>query len=298
MAVAVQPTRPVLRYHGGKWRLATWIIAHLPSHRVYVEPFGGAGSVLLRKPRSFAEVYNDRDGDVVNVFRVLRDRDRAAELERLLRLTPWSRREFLDSYEPTPDPVERARRTDLRGFMAFGTTSRRPGLTGFRARAYRQSHTGQQDWVHYPEQIAAYVERLAGVCIEERPALEIIAQQDGPDTLYYCDPPYPVGTRSSIRCASELERAYAHDMTDDDHRELARALRACQGMVVLSGYPCALYDLELYPDWRRVARPALADGARARTEVLWISPAAATALERDRSYEASRQGALATFEAV
>ena len=84
------PTRPALRYHGGKWRLAPWIISHFPAHRTYVEPFGGGASVLMRKPRSYAEVYNDTNAEVVNVFRVLRDPDAAKELERRIRLTPFA----------------------------------------------------------------------------------------------------------------------------------------------------------------------------------------------------------------
>lgn len=270
--VAAAVTRPMMRYHGGKFRLAPWIIAHFPAHRVYVEPFGGAGSVLLRKPRSYAEVYNDLDGDVVNVFRVLRDADLATELARQLELTPWSRREFYDAYLPTDDQIERARRTLVRGFMGFGTTSRRPSRTGFRARAYRNSGTGMRDWASYPAAIGSFVARLQGVTIEEAPALKVIGQQDAPDTLFYVDPPYPVSTRSSIRCLADCERAYAHDMTDDDHRQLAQVLRACEGMVIVSGYPCDLYDRELYPDWRRVTCRALADGGRERTEALWLSP--------------------------
>lgn len=100
------PDRPVLRWHGGKWLLAPWIISHFPAHNVYVEPFGGAGSVLMRKERSYAEVWNDLDGDVVNLFRVLRTSD-ADRLVALCRLTPFSREGFEESYAETPDDIER-----------------------------------------------------------------------------------------------------------------------------------------------------------------------------------------------
>src|SRR5690606_6837914 len=96
--------RPIIRYHGGKWRIAPWIISHFPEHRVYVEPFGGGGSVLLRKPRSYAEVYNDLDGEIVNLFRVARDC--GDELIRSVELTPFARDEFMLAYEETEDPIE------------------------------------------------------------------------------------------------------------------------------------------------------------------------------------------------
>lgn len=261
------PSRPVLRYHGGKWRLAPWIIQHFPPHRVYVEPFGGAASVLMRKPRSYAEVYNDLDGEIVNLFRVLRS-DRADELVRLLRLTPVARAEFVLSYEPDDDPVEQARRTVVRSFMGFGSNAHKRA-TGFRSNSNRSYTTPAHDWRNYPDAMGAMIERLRGVTIECRDAREVIEQHDSPETLYYVDPPYPSGTR-------DRGPDYAHEMTDDDHRALAHVLRSVQGMVVLSGYACDLYDVELYPDWHRVEKAALADGARKRTEVLWLNEAAAS----------------------
>ena len=116
-------TRPVLRYPGGKYQLAPWIVQHFPSHQVYVELYGGAGSVLMRKPRAMGEIYNDIDGDVLNVFQVLRDCCQAAELIRLLQLTPYSFSEYKASYEFTEDPVERARRTIFRSFAGIDSDS-------------------------------------------------------------------------------------------------------------------------------------------------------------------------------
>ena len=136
--------RPIVRYHGGKWKLAPWIIGHLPPHRVYVEPFGGGASVLLRKPRSYAEVYNDLDGEMVNLFRMARDNGR--ELLELLRLTPFARDEFAKAYEQASEPIEQARRTVIRAFMGFGSNAHnRP--TGFRSNSNRSGTTPARDWM-------------------------------------------------------------------------------------------------------------------------------------------------------
>lgn len=99
---------PVIRYHGGKFRLAPWVIGHFPDHRCYVEPFGGAASVLMRKERSYAEVYNDLDSEVVNLFTVLRDAQLNEKLQLACKLTPYSRDEFKLASEPATDPVEKA----------------------------------------------------------------------------------------------------------------------------------------------------------------------------------------------
>jgi DNA adenine methylase len=264
----VEPTRPILRYHGGKWRLAPWIISHFPPHRVYVEPFGGAASVLLRKPRSYAEVYNDLDGEIVNLFRVLRDESTAARLEELVRLTPFARVEFAASYEPAADPIEQARRTLIRSFMGFGSSAL-TRKSGFRADAKRSGTTPAKDWAGYPEALSAIIERLRGVIIENRDARQIMATHDGPDTLHYVDPPYVFSTRNTGSPNRNYD--YRHEMTDADHIALAEFLHGLRGMVIVSGYDCPLYA-EMYRGWRTDKKQTLADGARAREETLWLSP--------------------------
>ncbi len=271
------PFRPALRYMGGKWRLAPKIIPFLPPHRTYVEPFGGAASVLLRKPAAFQEIYNDLDGEIVGLFRVLRDPAGAAELSRLIALTPWAREEFEASYTVSPDPIENARRTVVRSFMGFGSTAtalRRK--TGFRAISVRNGKHPAKDFSGMPQAILALAERMRGVVIENRPALEILTRCDAGDTLAYLDPPYVHSTRSGKRIHGGLEHAYAHEMDEEQHRDLLAWCSSSKSMVVISGYATDLYEQAL-TGWTRIELAAFADGARARTEVLWINPAAVEA---------------------
>lgn len=265
------PTRPVLRYHGGKWRLAPWIISHFPKHRVYVEPFAGGASVLLRKPLSFTEVYNDLDADLVHLFSVLRDRAMAAELERVCSLTPYARAEFVLSYQPSTDPIERARRLLIRSWFGYGGSGTRRHKTGLRPALGRRGTNANHDWRGWIPQIPVFTSRLSSVFLEERDAFALIGRYDGPDTLFYVDPPYPHHTRTSLN--NGHKQHYHHELSDDDHRRLAVLLHELEGAVVLSGYPCALYDQELYAGWERHTKKARADGGRDRTEVVWIKPA-------------------------
>lgn len=269
-AISERPSRPVIRYHGGKFLLADWIIEHFPKHRTYVEPFGGGGSVLLAKPRAYAEIYNDLNAEVTNLFSVLRNPQAASDLERQLRLTPFSRNEFALSYEPTEDSLELARRLIVRSYMGFGSAAHNAKhATGFRANSNRSGTTPAHDWANYPDVIPSITARLQGVVIENRPAIEVMRQHDGKETLHYCDPPYLPETRKE----RQRKNYGRFEMSEDDHLKLIECLRALKGMVVLSGYPSSLYEYEL-GDWKQIERPTLADGARARTEVLWLNPAA------------------------
>lgn len=276
-------TRPVLRWHGGKWKLAPWIISLFPPHRIYVEPFGGAASVLIRKPRCYAEVYNDLDSEVVNLFRCLRCPEKSEQLKQMITLTPFSRDEFRAAYESTTDSIEMARRLIIRCFMGFGSNAHNPvSRSGFRSNSNRSGTTPAHDWMTWPKQIDAFVERLRGVVIENRKASEVIATHDTAQTLFYVDPPYPISTRVGMKNSGG--KGYRHELTDDGHVELAEVLNNVSGMVVLSGYACELYDKELYPHWQRHERKTYADGARERTEVAWLNAAAqASARKNDHN---------------
>ena len=277
----MEVTRPVLRYHGGKFRLAPWIISFFPPHQTYVEPFGGAGSVLMRKERSNCEVYNDINDEIVNVFRVLRNPDTAEQLQRMVALTPFARSEFEETYEQAIDPVEQARRTVGRSFMGFGSSATFiQHSTGFRTGVRGNKRSAAHDLATWPDVVPAFVDRLRGVTIESRDALYLMERMDSADTLFYIDPPYPLSTRGNAR---GVRQKYAQELTDADHRALAGVLHGLQGMVVLSGYPCDLYDKELFAGWQRIERTALADGARKRTEVVWLNPACAEALKMARA---------------
>lgn len=273
--------RPVLRYFGGKWKLAPWIISNFPPHSVYVEPFGGGGSVLMRKDRSKSEVYNDMDSEVVNVFQVLRDSAKCLELQSLLKLTPFSREEFNLAHEPCEGSVERARRTIVRSFMGHGADSTtRKNKSGFRAKSFGSNRDASKDWLNYSPQLPIFCERLGGVIIENREAVKVMEGNDGPTTLHYVDPPYPMDTRSSGE-----KHGYRFEMTNDDHLKLCEFLKSLKGMIVLSGYATELYSCL---GWQTVTCRALADGAAERLEVLWLNDAAVKGHSQMKLFEATK----------
>lgn len=263
------PTRPILRYHGGKWLLAPWIISHFPEHKIYVEPYGGAGSVLVRKPRSFCEVYNDLDEEVVNLFRIVRDSDQCLKLCTLLELTPFGRLDFAEARLDHNDPLERARRIVVRSFLGFGSASfNKDYSTGFRAASKETGRPHANDWANVPECLWLVTERFRAVTIECRDALEVIAQQDHPEALFYLDPTYLDSTRPNSN-----KKQYRFNLSLTDHRALAEMLRTIKGKAIVSGYPSELYE-QLYAGWHRVEKIAQASGQHGRiqrTEVLWLN---------------------------
>ncbi|MEN5089304.1 DNA adenine methylase [Pseudomonas protegens] len=270
-------TTPVIRYHGGKFRLANWVLSHFPAHKCYVEPFGGAAGVLIQKPRSYAEVYNDLDGEIVNLFRVLQAEGSSQRLIELLTITPYARAEFDLAWQPAEDPIERARRLIIRAQMGFGSAGASKGTTGFRIDTARAYGTAQHLWQRYPEHLAAICRRLTGVLIENRPAVEVVQAHDAPETLHYIDPPYMHSTRVN---GAAKGRYYRHELSDNQHAELLASLKTLRGFVVVSGYSNELYEAEL-TGWTMnttTARISAGRGGSTRQECLWLNPACMDAL--------------------
>ena len=268
-------TRPAIRYYGGKWNLAPWIISHFPAHKNYVEPCGGAASVLLQKPRSSLETYNDLDGKVVNFFRVLRDRP--DELIHKLRLTPWARMEYESSLSPceTCDDVEQARLFWCSIAMSLNAGS------ALRSPCMRFSTDDQKAAEAYSrpdvlESLYKVADRLSTVQIENRPALRVIEQYDNDRTLTYFDPPYVSNTRTE-------DQTYTLEWNDVDHVAAAELLNECSGYIAISGYACQLYaDLYEARGWSRVDKETQANKGSTRIESLWLSPRTVEALNAPR----------------
>lgn len=272
---------PALRYHGGKFAAANWLLGMLPAHRVYVEPFGGAAGLLLRKPISEVEVYNDRDDEIVGFFEVLRDREKRAALCEALALTPYARREFERAYTAAPvaDPVERARRVVIRAQMGFGSAGATKGRTGWRT--YCGVKNPHIEWRNAPDAIRAAGERFERVIIECRDAFELIAAHDAADVLHFVDPPYVPDTR----CTRASSQTYRHELDAEQHGRLVELLLSVEGAVLLCGYPTEIYAPLERAGWRREERQARASGRRGgvmRTEAVWLNPRALSSAKQMR----------------
>lgn len=257
--------KPILKYPGAKWNCANWIIGHFPAHMHYVEPFFGSGAVFFNKAPARHEVINDLSGDVVNLFRVIRDD--GERLAALIEMTPWAREEYELSYQPSDDPMERARRFLIRTWQGHGgrsTTSETPQGWRHNSMGGMLNDSFHPDrWQAVGRDVLAVARRLTMAEIERRPAARVIAEYNDAGVLVYADPPYPLSTRNG--------KMYQYEMTDADHLTLLDALDAHPGPVVLSGYHCALYDDRL-AHWSTRERRVQAEKGNTRTEVLWLNP--------------------------
>ena len=207
--------KAIMKYPGSKWNIARWIISYFPDHHSYLEPFFGSGAVLFNKARSNIETVNDLDGNVVNLFEWIRkDPERLAHE---IYFTPYARQVYDDAFAGVTEySLGRAVNFYIRlnmgyGFRTNGEKKKKKNDVQGRERSY-----ASQNWCNLPDKIMQAAERLRGVQIENRPAVELIKRFDYENVLVYCDPPYMLETRHG--------KQYRHEMDKEDHEELLEAL--------------------------------------------------------------------------
>ena len=259
--------KAIIRYPGSKWGMARWIIDHFPvgyEKMVYLEPFAGSGAVFFNKQPGGVETINDLDGDVVNLFRVLRERPE--DLRRVLELTPYSREEYNLAFEPCEDPLERARRFMVKTTQAIG--AKMDGKCGWRNHKQVKIGGTACKWNSITDTIDAAAKRLKGdtthlVQIECMDALRLIRRYNTPEALIYLDPPYVRSTRRS-------GRLYRCEMTNDQHQEMLEIITHTRAKVVISGYDNDLYARYL-SGWNIYQTETHTTSAEVAEETIWTN---------------------------
>ena len=240
--------------------MAEQIVSLMPPHRSYLEPFFGSGAVLFNKPPSAIETVNDIDGDIVNFFKILRERP--DDLAEAISLTPYARDVFDDAHaNRCTDDFDRAYRFAIRSKMGHGFKTYQ--RTGFKIDVYaRERSYCVGCWNRLPGDLLDVAGRLKSVQIENQDALDLIRKFNHDNVLIYADPPYLMETRKW--------KQYRYEMTEQDHQDLLDALKQHKGSVILSGYPSEMYDREL-AGWSVIYRKSYNQNSDQRTECIWCN---------------------------
>lgn len=254
--------KAIMKYPGSKWSIAKWIIDFFPEHHSYLEPFFGSGAVLFNKARSNIETVNDLDWNVVNLFEWIR-----SDPERLAReiyYTPYARQVYEEAFTSVPEEsLAKAVNFYIRLNMGHGfrTTGEKVGWKNDvqgREKAY-----ASQDWCNLPEKIMQAAERLRGVQIENKPAVELMQRFNHEKVLIYLDPPYMPGVRNG--------KQYKCEMFDiESHGELLETAKDHKGPVLISGYETKLYN-DMLKGWHRAETTCYSQVCSKKREILWMN---------------------------
>jgi DNA adenine methylase len=289
--------RAPVQWFGGKGNMIAKLMRHVPlGGRPYCEPYMGAASLFFARPPAPVEVLNDLDGDLVNLFRCLQDKETFAELKHRLLYTLYSRAEFERALEilndsSVADPVLRAWAFFVALNQGFG--GKKPSSIGDWGRTFKTTRNcadTTNEWMMRLSMLDDWHLRLLRVQIDCRDALEVIRYWDNPEAVFYVDPPYHPDTRKD-------KDAYAVEPDHDHYVQLVEILLNCKGAVVLSGYDHPVFAPLAEAGWTMTryktachavvhARASNVRGkgvARAlapRTEVVWANPRAVELVKR------------------
>lgn len=257
----------VVKYPGAKNSIAHWIVGQFPHNYrelTYLEPFFGSGAVFFAKEPSTIETINDRDSEVSNLF--IQIRENPEKLIFLLENTPWSKDEYLLSFEETEDETEKARRFLVRTWFSRGSNYRNKNSM----RMNIKKSTGDHERFHIklPDNLLDACKRLKHkqgniVQIENRDAFEIIPKYDRENVMMYLDPPYVLKTRKH-------KKIYNHEMTNEEHEKLLIMITELKAKVLISGYENDIY-LNYLKNWNFEWTYTKDEGGNKRKECLWFN---------------------------
>lgn len=253
--------KAILKYPGSKWSIADWIISYFPEHHSYLEPFFGSGAVLFNKPRSHIETVNDLDGNVVNLFEwIKKDPEKLAHE---IYFTPYARQVYDAAFVTAPkDSLGKAVNFYIRLNMGHGFRTNGEKVGWKNDVQGRERSYASKDWCNLPDKIIQAAERLRGVQIENKPAVDVMSRFNFPNVLIYLDPPYMLGTRHG--------KQYRCEMDDSDHEDLLELAKIHKGPVLISGYESELYNLML-KDWCRKEITCYSQTCSKKREILWMN---------------------------
>lgn len=263
-----KPVSPPVTWFGSKSRLVKQITAHFPAHQTFVDVFGGSGAILLGKPPSKVEVYNDLNSKMATLFRVLAHPAKAKELKNRLTFTLYSRVEFdhcRQNIDRIEDEIEIARQMMVIQRQSHGGLGQQwsycvDASVAGQSASVRKFHAGI-------DRLTEVARRIRKVQVENLPWHDVLTRYDRENTLYYLDPPYVPDSR--------VNGQYEYEMTSDDHTHLVKRLLMLKGHAVLSGYRHSIYEPLEDSGWKRIDIDVIASTSKNRAkriESLWISP--------------------------
>lgn len=253
--------KAIFKYPGSKWSIADWIISHFPEHHSYLEPYLGSGAVLFNKPRSNIETVNDLDGNVINLFEWIKKDPE--QLAHEIYYTPYARQIYEDAFAVVPeDSLGKAVNFYIRLNMGHGFRTNGEKVGWKNDVQGRERSYASQDWCNLPEKIMQAAERLRGVQIENKPAVELMKRFNYPNVLIYLDPPYVLDARHG--------KQYRYEMDNAGHEELISVAKSHKGPVLISGYESELYNV-LLKDWYREETTCYSQTGSKKREILWMN---------------------------
>lgn len=228
--------RPPFAWPGGKHKIVTHIIDAIPAGKVFVDVFGGSGTVTLNCRKSVLNVYNDRYGGLIAFYNCLRDKEKLDHMKELLELMPHSPEMFEENYEAVAafrddfadadmlkDP-NRAAAWYYTIVCSFASLGRNWGYD-------KEKNTVAKKYRNKVEHFDRIHDAFRAVQVDNLDWSDCIDRYDAVDTVFYMDPPY-LDVSGGI---------YRNNMTYHEHRRMLDKVFACKGKVVMSHYDHPLY---------------------------------------------------------